>query len=108
STRSWGDSMVPFAFRTIPRSVLIRRLPGIAAAAMVLVYVAHTIAAGPGILFESSWDTATGLAANAVKDGGKWVNYWEFNGGSSVQLLSVVSGGVSGHNALRVQQRGSS
>jgi len=100
--------MVPFGFRTTPRSVLISRFAGVAAALMVLVYVAHAIAAGPGIVFESSWDTAIGLAANAVKDGGKWPNYWEFNGGSSVQLLSVVSGGVSGHNALRVQQRGSS
>jgi hypothetical protein len=42
-----------------------------------------------------------------VTDGGRWPNYWEFNNGTSVQLLSVVSGGPNGHNALRVQQRGS-
>jgi hypothetical protein len=60
------------------------------------------------ILFESNWDTASGTSSAAVTDGGRWPNYWEFNGGSSVQLLSVVTGGVAGHNALRVQQRGSS
>jgi len=59
-------------------------------------------------VFESNWDTATGNTNAAVTDGGKWPNYWEFNGGSSTQLLSVVSGGPNGHNALRVQQRGSS
>jgi hypothetical protein len=60
-----------------------------------------------GILFESNWDTAAGTSSAAVTDGGRWPNYWEFNGGTSVQLLSVVTGGVGGHNALRVQQRGS-
>ena len=64
--------------------------------------------ADPGVIFESNWDTATGQSAVAVQDGGRWPNYWEFNGGSSVRLLSVVTGGVNGHNALRVQQRGSS
>ncbi|HET9360189.1 MAG TPA: Ig-like domain-containing protein, partial [Vicinamibacterales bacterium] len=63
---------------------------------------------GGSALFSSSWDTAVGTAASAVTDGGRWPNYWEFNGGSGVQLLSVVSGGPNGHNALRVQQRGSS
>jgi hypothetical protein len=58
-------------------------------------------------VFTSNWDTATGTSTNAVTDGGRWPNYWEFNNGTSVQLLSVVSGGVNGHNALRVQQRGS-
>jgi hypothetical protein len=60
-----------------------------------------------GVLFESNWDTAVGTSFNAVTDGGRWPNYWEFNGGTGVQLLSVVTGGVEGHNALRVQQRGS-
>jgi hypothetical protein len=63
---------------------------------------------GGSPIFESNWDTATGTSSNAVTDGGRWPNYWEFNNGSSVQLMSVVSGGVNGHNALRVQQRGSS
>ena len=63
---------------------------------------------GGSALFSSNWDTAVGTAASAVTDGGRWPNYWEFNGGSGVQLLSVVSGGPNGHNALRVQQRGSS
>jgi hypothetical protein len=64
---------------------------------MVLVYVAHAIAAGPGIVFESSWDTAIGLAANAVKDGGKWPNYWEFQRRLQRAAAVGVSGGVSGH-----------
>jgi len=75
---------------------------------LLLVSVGHRVTALPGIVFESTWDTAVGLTANAVKDGSKWPNYWEFNNGTGVQLLSVVSGGVNGHNALRVQQRGSS
>ena len=58
-------------------------------------------------VFTSNWDTATGTSTTAVTDDGRWPNYWEFNNGSNVQLLSVVSGGVNGHNALRVQQRGS-
>ncbi|HET9271332.1 MAG TPA: Ig-like domain-containing protein, partial [Vicinamibacterales bacterium] len=63
---------------------------------------------GGTAVFSSNWSTGTGNSATAVGDGGRWPNVWEFNGGSSVQLLSVVSGGPSGHNALRVQQRGSS
>ena len=62
---------------------------------------------GGSAVFTSNWDTATGTSTTAVTDGGRWPNYWEFNNGSNVQLLSVVSGGVNGHNALRVQQRGS-
>jgi hypothetical protein len=58
-------------------------------------------------VFSSNWSAATGNSAVAVGDGGRWPNVWEFNGGSSVQLMSVVTGGPSGHNALRVQQRGS-
>jgi hypothetical protein len=60
---------------------------------------------GTGLLFESNWDTAVGTAS-APDDGGRWPNYWEFNNGSTVRLLSVVAGGPAGHNALRVQQRG--
>ena len=59
-------------------------------------------------VFSSNWNTATGTSTAAVGDGGRWPNVWEFNGGSSVRLMSVVSGGPNGHNALRVQQRGSS
>ena len=74
--------------------------------AAVSVTVSNT--GSGGVIFDSTWDTATGTSTNAVTDGGRWPNYWEFNNGSSVQLLSVVSGGPNGHNALRVQQRGSS
>jgi hypothetical protein len=100
--------MVPSAFRTSARSAFIRRFAAVGGAILVLAYVGRALAAGPGIVFDSSWDTAVGLTANAVKDGTKWPNYWEFNNGTGVQLLSVVAGGVNGHNALRVQQRGSS
>jgi len=62
---------------------------------------------GNGIVFESDWSTATGRGSNAVTDGGRWPHYDEFNGGGSDTLLSVVAGiGPSGHNALRVLQRG--
>jgi hypothetical protein len=71
------------------------------------VSVNNTSGGGTAV-FTSNWDTAAGTSSAAVSDGGRWPNYWEFNGGSSVQLLSVVAGGPNGHNALRVQQRGSS
>jgi len=61
-----------------------------------------------GVKFDSTWDNSTGTSNGAVTDGGRWPNYWEFNGGGSTQLLSVVGDGPGGHNALRVQQRGSS
>lgn len=58
------------------------------------------------VVFESDWSTDTGTSRNAVTDGGRWKNYWEFNRGTGVQLLSVVPGGPGGRNALRVLQRG--
>jgi hypothetical protein len=64
---------------------------------------------GGGVVFESDWSTATGTSNAAVRDGTRWLNYWEFNNGTSVQLLSVVAGfGPGGRNALKVVQRGSS
>src|SRR6266536_2644963 len=59
-----------------------------------------------GIVFESDWSTATGTSPRAVTGGGRWKNYWEFNGGTGIQLLSVVPEGPGGHNALKVVQRG--
>ena len=58
-----------------------------------------------GIVFQSEWPVL-GTAAAAVSDGGKWGSYWEFNNGTTVQLLSVVPGGPGGRNALQVIQRG--
>jgi hypothetical protein len=61
-----------------------------------------------GAAFQSYWNTATGTSYTAVSDGNRWTNYWEFNNGTSVQLLSVVAGfGPGGMNALKVVQRGS-
>ena len=38
-----------------------------------------------GVLFESTWDTAVGASTtNAVTDGGRWPNYWEFNNDTTV------------------------
>lgn len=60
-----------------------------------------------GVIFESNWATELGGSDNAVRDGGRWSWYAEFNGADpTVQLLSVVSGGPDARNALRVQQRG--
>jgi len=69
------------------------------------------VAAGPGgVVFQSDWNTV-GTAFSDVTDGGRWGNYWEFNNGTGVQLMSVVSGasvnGPGGRNALKVLQRGS-
>src|SRR6185503_7349522 len=65
-----------------------------------------TDAHAAGIVFESNWNTDTGTSRQAVTDGKRWGNYWEFNRGTGVQLLSVVPGGPGGRNALRVVQRG--
>jgi len=66
---------------------------------------------GGGVVFQSDWSTV-GTAYADVTDGGRWMNYWEFNGGAPVQLISVVSGSSvnapGGGNALKVVQRGSS
>jgi uncharacterized protein YjdB len=64
-----------------------------------------TTAPSGSILFQSDWYTATGTSHNAVTDGGRWLNYWEFNNGTGVQLMSVVPGGPGGRNALKVVQR---
>ncbi len=65
-----------------------------------------------GVVFQSDWNTVTGTSRNAVRDGGRWKNYWEFNGGRPGQLLSVVPGASvnapGGRNALKVVQRGTS
>jgi uncharacterized protein YjdB len=67
-----------------------------------------TVSAPGGVVFQSDWSTAVGTSATAVRDGNRWLNYWEFNNNTSVQLLSVVAGGPPGYaNALKVVQRGS-
>src|SRR5260370_27283647 len=79
--------------------------------AVVLLRVTGCLAFTEGrdhdVLFESNWSTDTGATRDAVTDGGRWQDYWEFNNGAPVQLLSVVRGGPGGRNALRVLQRGS-
>jgi len=65
-----------------------------------------------GVVFQSDWSTDTGSSRNAVRDGARWKNYWEFNNGKPGQLLSVVPGASvnapGARNALRVVQRGTS
>jgi uncharacterized protein YjdB len=69
--------------------------------------VTVTVTPAGGVIFESNWSTATGTSNSAVRDGTRWGNYWEFNNGDPVQLLSVVAAGPAGYpNALRVLQRG--
>jgi len=68
----------------------------------------RVIAQQQAVLFQSNWDTDTGNTPDAVTDGGRWPNYWEFNHGTNQQLLTVVPGGPNGHNALRVVQHGPS
>src|SRR5260370_17774134 len=66
---------------------------------------------GGGVVFQSDWTSGTGLSASAISDGGRWQNYWEFNNGTGIQLMSVVDGASvnapGGRNALKVLQRGS-
>jgi hypothetical protein len=62
-----------------------------------------------GIVFDSDWSTATGLATNTLTDGGKWDWHADFGG---CQLLSVVPstqapGGPAVTNVLKVLQKGS-
>ncbi|HEY3219884.1 MAG TPA: hypothetical protein VGJ80_04065 [Gemmatimonadales bacterium] len=79
-----------------------------AAAALVRMTcgLAFSGPSGPNVVFESDWSTDTGTSRRAVTDGGRWKNYWEFNNGAAVQLLSVVPGGPGGRNALKVVQGG--
>jgi len=68
------------------------------------------IVTGGGVVFQSDWTSGTGLSASAISDGGRWQNYWEFNNGTGIQLMSVVDGASvnapGGRNALKVLQRG--
>src|SRR5260221_1788455 len=68
--------------------------------------VTVTVVPPGGVVFESDWSTSTGTSQSAVRDGTRWGNYWEFNNGTGAQLMSVVTGGPGGRNALKVLQRG--
>jgi hypothetical protein len=114
-TLSWPTTTATNGTHTL--TAIARDAAGnIRASAAITVTVNNVTSGGGGgggggggaAVFSSTWDTATGNSTTAVGDGGRWPNVWEFNGGSSVRLMSVVSGGPNGHNALRVQQRGSS
>jgi Big-like domain-containing protein len=101
---SWDTSTASNGSHSV--SAVARDAAGNVASSAAVQVTVNNVASGGGVLFESNWDTATGTASSAVDDGGRWPNYWEFNNGTGVQLLSVVPGGPAGHNALRVQQRG--
>jgi len=63
-----------------------------------------SVAPPGGVVFESDWSTALGNdPVSALRDGGRWS--WEADWGGG-KIMSVVSGGPGGHNALRVVQRG--
>ena len=86
-----------------------RRVSQLAPVLLLLVPIiaCGSVATNDGVVFESDWSTATGTSRRTVTDGGRWRHYDEWNHGSGVQLLSVVTGGPGGRNALRVMQRGS-
>jgi hypothetical protein len=71
---------------------------------VLLAAVACRKAASPaGVVFESNWTTALGNSRKAIRDGGRWDEWYDSGG----QLLTVVTGGPPGYaNALRVRQRG--
>jgi len=81
---------------------------GITGAAVLTI---TPVVTGGGVVFQSDWTSGTGLSTSVISDGGRWQNYWEFNNGTGVQLMSVVSGASvnapGGRNALKVLQRGS-
>lgn len=69
-----------------------------------LVTFIHTASAG--VLFESSWDYATGYPDEAIFDGGKW-----YGGHGTLEPLQwpyVSSGGPGGHNFLNMVTVGGS
>jgi len=57
-----------------------------------------------GVLFDSSWDTATGTGISAFTDGGQWTGYVQWD--TPTPTMAIVTGGPGGHNALRAQQNG--
>jgi hypothetical protein len=81
---------------------------GRATLVVVLIVACDRVTATGGLVFQSDWSTATGTSARAVTDGGRWRQYREWNNGTGVQLLSVVTGGPGGRNALQLLQRGPS
>jgi hypothetical protein len=103
-TTSWTASGIVLQPGMNVLTVTARDAAGNTATATLTVTLSATPEAG--MIFDSSWDTAVGPSRTAVTDGGRWPHYWEFNNGTGLQLLSVVPGGPNGHNALRVQQRG--
>ena len=56
-----------------------------------------------GILFQSSWDTATGYSDAAIDDGGKWIHGY-YN--PPLFYPYVSAGGPGGHNFLNVVSPG--
>ncbi len=59
-------------------------------------------AASAEVLFESSWNAATGNSNTALSDGGRWT---VSNNGDADQL-TIIPNGVGGNNALRVKMEG--
>ena len=61
-----------------------------------------------GVVFQSDWGTALGDSKREILDSAAPIRPWswhaDFGGG---QLMSVVTGGPGGRNALKVLQRGS-
>jgi hypothetical protein len=80
---------------------MLKKLPIFAFA--VLCSASQVATHDDRVRFQSDWDTALGNSDEAIRDGGRWTWHADFSGD---QLMTVVSGGPAGHNALRVQQRG--
>ena len=55
-----------------------------------------------GLLFESSWNTATGTSDAAINDGGKW----SYEEDAVENWPSVVAGGPGGNNFLKMVTNG--
>src|SRR5712691_9361129 len=112
-TRFAGDRVMVVHMRRMAASSRRWRSPALVGAGALLLGLGAALvrlagclavadARDPDVVFESDWSTDTGTSRRAVTDGGRWKNYWEFNNGAPVQLMSVVPGGPGGGNALRV------
>ena len=97
-----SNSRVPFSrsFYTTAAVLVVILAGGVSAR-----FADAPLPADPGVIFESNWETATGNSTNAITNGGRWPGYDQFDN-PPTPLMSVVTGGPSGQNALRVQQRG--
>lgn len=94
-----GIDMSYFVTRKTRKGRAVRLIGAVAAIACLgLLYTGGFAEAG--VLFSSSWDTATGYSPSAINDGGKWSS--TASPTTPLQYPYVSSGGPGGHNFLNM------